>query len=172
MYYYTGNDQRLGQNDLQEEGQRIGIYNTAFIYPQNVNGALMLIQEALAGENEDRLFYSYLIENAPSEEDRQIIEGIRNDEIGHFRMFDQLYHELTRMGIPGIQSEEFHLPASYCEGLRNALIGEQNAIRKYRNILYALQNRIHINMITEIITDEIRHGILYSYLYSKNACNV
>lgn len=164
--YYT---QDLGQ--MQEDAVEQGIYNRAFLYPQNMNDALLLILEAISGENEDRLFYSYLIANAPSEEDRQLIEGIRNDEIGHFRMFDQLYHELTGMQVPQVQSEEFNMPASYCEGLRNALIGEQNAVRKYRNILYALQNRIHINMLTEIITDEIRHGILYNYLYSKNACN-
>ncbi|HCL01056.1 MAG TPA: rubrerythrin, partial [Lachnoclostridium phytofermentans] len=41
----------------------------------------------------------------------------------------------------------------------------------YRQILFAMQDRIHINMLTEIITDEIRHGILYTYLYSKNNCN-
>jgi hypothetical protein len=45
-------------------------------------------------------------------------------------------------------------------------------VRKYRRILYALQDRVHINILTGIITDEIRHGILYSYLYSKNGCRV
>ncbi|HBD01414.1 MAG TPA: rubrerythrin, partial [Lachnoclostridium sp.] len=37
-------------------------------------------------------------------------------------------------------------------------------------ILYAMQSRVHINMMIEIITDEIRHGILYNYLYAKNGC--
>lgn len=171
MYYQDdiADNQNLGYDEAMPEQT---IYNWAFVYPQNVSGAIMLILEALSGENEDRMFYTFLSENAPSEEDRQIIEGIRNDEVGHFQMFDQLYHELTGMTPPEVQSEEFTAPENYCDGLKRALIGEQNAVRKYRNILYALQNSIHINMLIEIITDEIRHGILYNYLYAKNACSV
>ena len=33
-----------------------------------------------------------------------------------------------------------------------------------------MQDRRHINMLTEIITDEIRHANLYNLLYSKNGC--
>jgi rubrerythrin len=74
--------------------------------------------------------------------------------------------------LPPPQNVTFEKPASYCEGVKRALKGEQNAVRKYRRILYALQDRVQINILTGIITDEIRHGILYSYLYSKNGCRV
>lgn len=143
-----------------------------YIYPQNLEGALALIQQAVAGENEDRMFYSYLIENAPSMEDKDVITGIRDNEINHFNLFRQLYFEITGKTIPPMQGEEFVPPATYCDGLKRALLGEQNAVQKYRKILYAMQNRVHINVLTEIITDEIRHGILYNYLYSKNNCIV
>jgi rubrerythrin len=141
-----------------------------FEYPQNLQGALMLIQQAVAGENEDRLFYSWLIDHAPSYEDKQIIAGIRDNEISHFGYFRQIYSEITGEMPPQIQGEAFTVPGSYCEGLGRALMGEQNAVQKYRKILYAMQTRVHINMLTEIITDELRHGLLYSYLYAKNAC--
>lgn len=141
-----------------------------FTYPQNLQSALSLIQQALGGETEDRMFYSWLIENAPSDEDKQIIGGIRDNEIGHYDLFGQLYYELTGMMPQQVTGEQFSAPESYCAGLANALMGEQNAVQKYRKILYAMQNRVHINMITEIITDEIRHGILYNYLYTKNGC--
>lgn len=85
-----------------------------------------------------------VIENAPSEEEKETIKGIR---------------DVT-----------FDKPASYCEGLKRALKGEQNAVREYRRILYALQDRVQINILTGIITDEIRHGILYNYLFSGNGC--
>jgi rubrerythrin len=146
-------------------------YHDIFAYPQNLSGALSLIQQAVAGETEDRMFYTYLIEHAPSAEDREIISGIRENEMGHFEMFRQIYYELTGSMPPQAQGETFTPPATYCEGLRNALMGEQNAVQKYRKILYAMQSRVHINMLTEIITDEIRHGILYSYLYAKNGCS-
>lgn len=141
-----------------------------FLYPQNLQGALTLIQQATAGETEDRMFYTWLIEHAPSNEDKQIISGIRDNEISHYTLFRQLYYELAGSVLPQVQGEQFTPPANYCEGIARALMGEQNAVQKYRKILYAMQNRPHINMMIEIITDEIRHGILYNYLYSKNGC--
>lgn len=141
-----------------------------FTYPQNLPNALTLIQQAVAGENEDRMFYSWLIEQVLSNDDKQIITGIRDNEIGHHSLFQQLYYEITGKMVPQVQGEQFTPPANYCEGLGQALLGEQNAVQKYRKILYAMQTRIHINVLTEIITDEIRHGILYNYLYTKNGC--
>lgn len=141
-----------------------------YSYPHNLDGALQLIRQAVTGENEDRIFYQYLIDNAPTEEEKEIIRGIRENEITHFGLFRQIYSQLTGRMLPVPEEVPAEPPASYCEGLKKALIGEQNAVEKYRRILYAMQNRIHINMLTEIITDEIRHGILYNYLYSKNNC--
>ena len=147
-------------------------FDDIYVYPKNLDGALMLIQQALAGETEDRMFYSYLIESTPFMEDKEIITGIRDNEINHFSLFHQLYFEITGRPIPPMQGEQFVTPATYCDGLKRALLGEQNAVQKYRKILYAMQNRVHINVLTEIITDEIRHGILYNYLYAKNNCRV
>ncbi len=141
-----------------------------FTYPQNFTNALDLIEHALSGETEDRAFYTWLIGQADSEDDRQIISGIRDDEIGHYALFKQLFYELTGIMPQPAPGEQFVPPESYCDGLSHALMGEQNAVQKYRKILYAMQYPEHINMMIEIITDEIRHGILYSYLYSKNGC--
>jgi rubrerythrin len=141
-----------------------------FTYPQNLPGALELMEQALSGESEDRMFYSWLMEQAPSAEDKQIITGIRDDEIGHFALFRQIYTELTGRTPPRVPEEPFTPPESYCRGLGRALLGEQNAVKKYRKILYALQSRVHINMLIEIITDELRHGSLYNYLYANNGC--
>lgn len=162
-----------GQHEMQMPQMMPGMTGwEQYTYPQNVPEALILIQEAVAGETEDRLFYQYLIEKAPSEEDKEIIKGIRDDEISHFNLFRQLYFQLTGQMLPPPQDTTFEKPASYCEGLKRAIRGEQNAVRKYRRILYALQDRVQINVLTGIITDELRHGILYNYLYSKNGCRV
>ncbi len=141
-----------------------------FTYPENLQNALDLIEQALGGETEDRMFYTWLIERATSDEDEQIISGIRDNEIGHFALFEQLYYEITGMMPQKGRGEQFTAPDSYCDGLARALLGEQNAVQKYRQILYAMQDRVHINIMTQIITDEIRHGILYNYLYTKNGC--
>ena len=132
--------------------------------------ALRLIKEAVEGEAEDRMFYDFLIRNARSEKDREIIMGIRDDEIRHAKMFRQLYYELTGRHIGPATNVNFERPKSYCDGLIKALMGEQNAVRKYRRILFAMKERKHINTLTEIITDEIRHAALYNLLINNNEC--
>jgi rubrerythrin len=163
--------QMIPANKRRRDPEMIQPYNI-FIYPENLGNALSLIQQAVSGENEDREFYTYLLENAPSIEEQQIITGIRDNEINHFNMFHQIYYDITGEMVPQTTNEQFVPPATYCEGLKHALLGEQHAVQNYRQILYAMQTRIHVNMLTEIITDEIRHGSLYNYLYAKNGCNV
>ena len=128
--------------------------------PYNIHSglpeALRLIQDAINGESEDKASYEALIRLA-APDDRTIINGIRNNEIKHHEMFKQLYYELT--GQPAEPEKEAMpaQPATYCKGLKKALLGEQSAVERYRRILFALQDRRHINMLTEIITDELRH---------------
>lgn len=141
-----------------------------YAYPQNLPSALKLIEDAVSDENEDRLFYQYLIDNAPTEQEKEIIRGIRENEITHYGLFRQIYSQLTGKMLPVSEDMPVEAPVSYCAGLKKAVSGEQNAVTKYRRILFAMQNRVHINMLTEIITDELRHGILYNYLYAKNSC--
>ena len=143
----------------------------------NQTEVLKLIREAVEGEKEDREFYEALKDMAASQEDMDIITGIRQNEMKHNRMFKDLYFELTGRNI---EPETAMLPTgtaaenlnSYCDGLKKALMGEQRAVEKYRRILFAMTERKHINMMTEIITDELRHLGLYNYLYAKNGCSV
>lgn len=143
-----------------------------YVYPNNLPQALKLITDAVSGETEDRQFYGYLLSVAPSEEDKSIITGIRDDEIGHFSLFRRIYSDLTGQILPPPGNVTFEQPASWCAGIARAIKGEQGAVRRYRQILFAMQNRVHINMMTGIITDEIRHGILYNYIFSRNGCKV
>lgn len=139
--------------------------------PQNLPAALQLIAEAVTDEFEDRKFYNYLISIAPAQEDKDIITGIRNDEMKHFDLFRNIYSVLTDKMPPQPIQNEFKMPASYCAGLKQAMLGELAAVERYRKILFAMQERIQINMLTEIITDELRHGSFYNYLLLKNRCS-
>ena len=141
-----------------------------FTYPENVPEAIQLIINAVSGEREDELFYDFLISVAPTAEAKNIIQGIRDDERKHNKMFRKIYPQLTGKMLPPIQEVEFERPPSYCDGVKKALLGELGAVQRYRRILFALQNRIHINMLTEIITDELRHANLYNLLFSLGQC--
>jgi rubrerythrin len=127
-----------------------------------------LIQEGIAGERNDELFYDYLISVAPSEQDRQIITGIRDDERKHRRLFRQLYTQLTgqRPGeLP--EGEPFQRPGSYLEGVEQALFGELKAFEKYRTI-YRYIPQQYRDTVFEIMTDELKHASYYNFLYAKN----
>lgn len=143
-----------------------------YTYPQNYPMALQLILEALSGETEDKLFYDYLISIAPSQEDKDIIASIRDDEKEHFDLFRQLYYELTGQMPPQQNNEGFTKPASYCQGIKKSILGEISAVENYRKILFAMVDRRHINILTRIITDEIRHADFFNFLYSKNKCHM
>ena len=177
-YYKTPSEMWRSYNNRYPQDMQDEAYNTMQNDMRNysgaenpINQALKMIEAALSGETEDKLFYEYLLSVAPSEQEKQIIAGIRDDEMKHYDLFRQLYYELAGKMPPALPGEEFEKPASYCEGLKKALLGEQNAVRKYREILFAMMERKHINTMTFIITDEIRHLGLYNFLYANNNCN-
>ena len=141
-------------------------------YPENLSNAIALIQNTLIDEEEEYIFYTYMSEIAPSEEEMQMITGIRNDEISHHHLFSKIYQDITETKAIQLNINRFVRPASYCEGLKRALLAEQQGIENSRQILYAMQTRIHINMMTEILEDEIRHATLFNYMYTKNDCHL
>ncbi len=136
----------------------------------DMSEALELIQQAVKGETQDKLFYQYLLDNAPAMLDKEIITEIRDNEIKHAKMFRQIYFEHTGKTVKPDENVTFEKPKTYCDGLRGALMGETNAVKKYRRILAAMKNRKHINMMVEIITDELRHASLYNLLIHNNDC--
>lgn len=170
MYYdpgygnYTLNSLWDASNAPQFNG------NDEYDINANMPDAVRIIENAVKDETEDRLFYQYMISIAPAPKDKEIIAAIRDDEMKHYSLFRELYQRLTGSFLPSIQDTEFERPHSYCAGLHTALLGEQNAVAKYRRISYAMRDRRDINIMTEIITDELRHFGLYNYLYAKNNC--
>lgn len=143
-----------------------------YTYPQNLQSALQLILDALNTEAEDAQFYQYLVNQAPMQEDKTIIMNIQKDELGHYHLLNQIYSNLTGKTPPELLPYAGRIPTvtNYCQGLYTAFLGEIRDGSRYRKILYALQDRININMMTEIVADEIEHASLYSFLYSKNRC--
>ncbi len=144
-------------------------FNTQLYYPANaLDRALDLIKNSVADEREDEMFYDYLISIAPSQKDKMIITSIRDDERKHNQMFRQLYCEITGVRLPIFEEEEFTPPRSFLDGIEKALFGELGAVERYRQILFGLTERHQINMITEIITDELKHALKYNFIYAEN----
>lgn len=163
QFGFCGNQFRGGT------GGGCNFFNTQMYYPENALGrSLDLIKNAVAGEREDEMFYDYLISIAPSKKDKMIITSIRDDERKHNQMFRQLYCELTGVKLPPAEGEEFTPPRNYLDGIEKALFGELGAVERYRQILFGLTERHQINMITEIISDELKHASKYNFIYAEN----
>jgi rubrerythrin len=137
-------------------------------YDDRMKVVLRMIQEGIAGERQDELFYDYLIGKAPTEQEKQVIAGIRDDERKHRRLFLQLYGQLTgQRPVTHDENEAFQPPESYLAGIEQALFGELKAFERYRTIYkyIPLQYR---DTVFEIMTDELKHASYYNWLYAKN----
>ena len=146
--------------------------NHCGMYPpmpyKTLEEALALVKDAIQGEREDELFYDYLISVAPTQEEKNIITDIRNDERRHNKMFRQIYKAFTCQEVAPPADVKFDKPKSYIEGIKKALFGELAAVEKYRDIRAGLPYRYYRDMVFEIITDELKHADKYNYILTIN----
>jgi rubrerythrin len=138
------------------------------VWATETDKAIELMKSAVQGERNDELFYDELIRLAPTAEQKKIIESIRDDERGHNRMYREMYQELTGNPITGVSNEQFTKPASYEQGLQQALMGELAAVEKYRKIWFGLPAGIYKDTVFGIILDELKHSAKYNYLLESN----
>lgn len=130
--------------------------------------ALNLIRESVGSEREDELFYDYLISVAPTQDEKDIIASIRNDERHHNQMFRSIYRDFTGQEVQTTDGEAFVKPDDYLDGIKTALFGELKAVEKYRKIRQCLPHGPYRDMLFEIITDELKHASKYNYLFALN----
>lgn len=131
--------------------------------------AIKKIKNSITGEKDDEIFYSILLSQAPTEEDRKVILSIIEDEKKHNKMFKQLYESLTNTISPqSMMSRTNNSSTIYLKNLEKALFGELKAVEKYREIMAVMPDKEKYAMLMEIMTDEIRHAIKYNLLITKN----
>lgn len=133
--------------------------------------ALDEIRKAVQGEREDELFYDYLISLAPTKDEKEIIESIRNDERKHNQLFRKIYKDFTGNEINTMNEENLKKPSSFMDGIRTALFGELKAVDKYKAIRRALPIGTYKDMLFDIIMDELKHASKYNYLFTLNNTN-
>lgn len=148
-------------------------YNYNYPTPQVFINSVNLIEQSVEGEKYDALFYEWLINNIPnesltSEQAKSIkdtIISIRDDEMSHNKTFKKMYKRLTgKEATP--EEKEFVAPASFVDGIVMALNGELNAVKRYREIMTGMPNLAYRDKVFNILSDELRHGNLYNYIYT------
>lgn len=135
--------------------------------------AVNLIKDSVEGEKYDSLFYEWLINNIPTDiltkqQEKSIkdtIISIRDDELNHNKILKAMYKQITgEDAIP--EEKEFVPPATFIDGILMALNGELNAVKRYRLIMNGMPNLYYRDQVFNILTDELRHGSLYNYIYT------
>lgn len=134
--------------------------------------ALKLINDSVGGEQADAMFYEWLISNIPDELDEvekleiaQVIQGIASDERLHNEILKSMYRQLTGKETMS-KEEEFIPPENFQQGIVRALKGEMEAVRRYRKIRAGIPDESYRDQVFSILTDELRHGILYNYIFT------
>lgn len=198
MYYdntmykgtYGYNSNMQGMPNMQNiPNQSVQYQNMMYFGAEDVaeelisfNEALDLIRQSIEDEREDEIFYDSIIEIAPTDAEKDIIRGIRDDEKRHNNILRYLYYNFTGMALreTRIESEESNVYTrhdnnsntninnKYMRLLTEAWLGEFAAVRKYRKILGAMPDQRSRTLINSILTDELIHSNKYNYLITKN----
>lgn len=145
------------------------VYTSKMYVPyKTLEHSLNLIQEALKDELKEETLSSYLITQAPTEEERNIIARIRDDEKRHALSLVEIYKFYKGEKIPAPEVTTFKLPKSYIDGIQRARSDELEALQKYRDIRAGMPDRFFRDMMLELITDEIIHTFQYNFILISN----
>lgn len=165
---YNMNNLYYGFNDFYREDYAFRNANQTNIYNDEIitlNQAINLIRQSIRNEKEDELFYNRLLEQAPTDKEKEIITSIRNDERKHNKILRDLYYNFTGQIIQADMSEpNINNTLTYQENLEKALFGELDAVVKYRKILGTMPSGNSYTLLMSIMTDELRHASKYNFL--------
>lgn len=162
---YNNYNSYYGFNSCRDVELNNMMYNDEII---TLNQAIDLIRQSIGDEREDELFYDNLINQAPTEKEKEIIRSIRDDEIKHNKILRNLYYNFTGqiiqkdMAMPNIDTK-----LTYKDNLEKALFGELNAVVKYRKILGTMPSGNAYTLVMSIMTDELRHANKYNFLIQE-----
>lgn len=130
-----------------------------------LNQAIDLIRKSVDDEKEDEMFYGILIEQVPTDKEKDIIRSIRDDERKHNQILRELYYDFTGQILPADNlTNSSNNQMSYKKNLEKALFGELDAIKKYRKIMGTMPSGKSYTLLMSIMTDEIRHANKYNFL--------
>ena len=160
--YYGFNDFNYRDDYVYRNDNQFNMYNDEII---TLNQAIELIRQSVRNEREDELFYDRLLEQAPTDKEKEIITSIRNDERKHNKILRDLYYNFTGQVIQADMSmPNINNTSTYKENLEKALFGELDAVVKYRKILGTMPSGNSYTLLMSIMTDELRHASKYNFL--------
>lgn len=139
-----------------------------YIPYKTLNYSINLLKDALRVEKEEEYLYDYLLSLAPSAEEKNIIESIRDDSIKHKKFLEEIYNFYKEENITYSNNITFEKPTSYIDALKRGKLDELSEMERYRDIMAGIPHQFYKDMIFEILTDELKHSAKYDYLLYLN----
>lgn len=144
--------------------------NNSVDFTQNsFNKALDLIREEVQDKTTAELLCDYLISIAATQEEKDIMISIRDDEIIHRKLLKEMYKYYTCEEFQSRRNENFIIPPSYIKGISKALLVKLDSMEKCRFIKDGLPIKLYKDTIFRILTDEMEHATKYNYILTKNS---
>ena len=123
------------------------------------------IQKAINGEFSAIACYAELARMAPTEEERNQILEIREDERHHFETFSMIYTNLTgRQPSPQITEE---CANTYTRGLVASFKDEQETVDFYLDLGDKAQDMFIKETFRRAAADEQNHAVWFSFLFDN-----
>ncbi|MDF2533487.1 MAG: hypothetical protein K0Q65_3068 [Clostridia bacterium] len=126
---------------------------------------LDMIKDAMKDERHDNKKYKMMMDMTENKEIRENIRHAYEDEAKHYRMFQDIYDDLTGEGIE-IPVPKVDLADRFVDNVKSSIQGELEAVEMYRDIRAMLTSKKHRDMLYEIITDEQEHATRFLYIYA------
>lgn len=126
---------------------------------------LDMMKEAMKDERHDNKKYKMMSEMTENKEIRENLRHAYEDEAKHYRMFQDIYEDLTGEDIE-IPVPRVDLADRFVDNVKSSIQGELEAVEMYRDIRAMLTTKRHRDMLYEIITDEQEHATRFVYIYA------
>ncbi|WP_228548333.1 ferritin-like domain-containing protein [Sporosarcina obsidiansis] len=140
--------------------------NTNQVYPnpniQTINNLL----KAMHGEYHAIYCYEILANQAPTQDIKNKILEIRNDEMRHYQTFWVLYFQLTGKE-PEIKLTE-GCAKDYMSGVKAAFMDEQATVDFYHEAARKTTNPIISSAFTQASADEQNHAVWFLYFLNHS----
>jgi rubrerythrin len=126
---------------------------------------LDLIIEAMKDERHDRKKYHMMMEMTSNKMIRDQIRFAYMDEGIHYKLFRNLYHQLTGKWID-VATPPVNLLPTLKGNVKTSINGELAAVELYRMIYTMLSSKSQRDTLFRIITDEQEHATRFVYVFS------
>lgn len=133
--------------------------------PKNMRRLLELIKEAMHDERHDNRKYRMMQDMTDNKDIKENLRFAMEDEGKHYRMFQDIYEDLTGEEIE-VPVPKVDLEPRFIDNIKTSINGELGAVEMYRDIRAMLVSKKHRDMLYEIITDEQEHATRFVWSYA------